>query len=301
MIDLWRLHLLRELSMLGTISRVAEVVNQTRPAVSQQLALLEKEMGTALFERSGRGVTLTHAGENLVTRSGDIFSLMNSIESDFAEAKGQVTGEIRISAFGSLATTLVPACCQLLKLRYPDLNIKFEELEPAEGMKAAATKQIDLALIDDSVKTEPMAGSLYFRPLMQDFYAVVLPRGHRLSNQKSIELDDLAHESWAINRAASTYRGFLMDACAASGFKPNVTASCRNINATLELVRAGFVITILPMLALRNILDDPDFKILPVQPLTKRHIFTAMSPGMHKRPSFNAILSALDEIVPKFQ
>lgn len=300
MFDLWRLHLLRELSVLGTISRVAEAVNQTRPAVSQQLSLLEKEIGTTLFERSGRGVKLTLAGQNLVLRAGEIFTLINSIESDLAEASGAVAGEVRISAFGSLATTLVPACVKLLRARYPDLNIIFEELEPTEGMKAAAAKQVDLALIDDSVKTEPLAGTLYFRPLMQDRYAAVVPTGHRLGTAQSIELGDLAFENWAINRAASTYRGYLMDACAAAGFRPRVTASCRNISATLELVRAGFVVTVLPMLALRSVAKDPDFRIIPLHPISTRQIFVAMSQGMHNRPSYSAILTALDEIVPIF-
>ena len=61
--DNQRLHLLTELSVLGTIAKVAEAVNLTRPAVSQQLAILEQETGTVLFERSGRGVRLTIAGD----------------------------------------------------------------------------------------------------------------------------------------------------------------------------------------------------------------------------------------------
>jgi DNA-binding transcriptional LysR family regulator len=91
-----------------------------------------------------------------------------------------------------------------------------------------------------------------------------------------------------------------MDACAAAGFRPRVTASCRNIAATLELVRAGFVVTVLPMLALRSVANDPDFRIVPLHPISTRQIFVAMSQGMHNRPSYSAILTALDEIVPTF-
>lgn len=300
MLDLRRLYLLRELALLGTISRVAETVNQTRPAVSQQLSLLEKEVGAVLFERSGRGVKLTVEGENLVARTAELFALVNDIESDLAAARGSVSGEVRLSAFGSVATTLVPGAFRLLLARYPDLNLTFDELEPAEGLTAVAAKQVDLAFVDDSVRAEALAESLYFRPVIQDQYATVLSVGHRLSTHREIELADLAYEHWAINRAANTYKSFLLKECAAAGFSPRIVASCRNIGATLELVRTGYVITVLPMLALVSVRDDPALRVVPLKPGFNRQIFVAMSAGVFKRPAFAAVLQAISEIVPTF-
>lgn len=114
----------------------ARVLNLTRPAVSQQLAILEQETGTVLFERSGRGVQLTLAGESLVARAGKVLELVSEIESDLASAKGSVTGEVRISAFGSVATTFIPAVFESLIREYPQLDLRFEELEPGESLKA---------------------------------------------------------------------------------------------------------------------------------------------------------------------
>lgn len=74
MINLWRLRLLQELSVLGTMTAVAEAMMLTRPAVSQHLARLETEVGVVLVERDGRGVRLTEAGLRLVSHSNACFT-----------------------------------------------------------------------------------------------------------------------------------------------------------------------------------------------------------------------------------
>ena len=301
MLNLPRLHLLSELSVLGTIAKVAEAVNLTRPAVSQQLAILEQETGTVLFERSGRGVRLTLAGESLVASSAKVFDLVNEIESDLASAKGDVAGEVRISAVGSVATTFIPAVFKELVKQHPQLALRFEELEPGESLKAAAAKQVDLALVDDSISAEALSSMLYFRPVYEDHLAVVMASSHRLANATSISITDLASENWAINRNAQTYKAQIVNACHEAGFAPKVVASCRNIAATLEMVRTGYVITVLPALALRAAATDPAFSVVPVAPLMVRRIFVAMVQGTFRRPAIAAVLRALDSVVPLFE
>jgi len=300
MLNLSRLKLLSELAVLGTIGKVAEAVNLTRPAVSQQLSILERETGTVLFERSGRGVKLTVAGEGLVARAGKLFDLVSEIESDLASASGSVAGEVRISAFGSVATTLIPAVFNILLTEYPQLDLRFEELEPSEGLKAAAAKQVDLALVDDSISAEALASMLYFRPVCEDHFAVVMAAAHPLAARPWIGMEMLASEKWAINRTAQTYRTQIVNACLEAGFTPRVVASCRNMAATLEMVRTGYVVTVLPALALKGASADPSFCVVPVKPAMTRRIFVAMVQGTFRRPAIAAVLKALDSVVPQF-
>lgn len=300
MLSLPRLHLLSELAVLGTIAKVAEAVNLTRPAVSQQLAILEQEIGATLFERSGRGVRLTLAGESLVARSAKVFELVNDIESDLASAKGEVAGEVRISAFGSVATTFIPAVFEALMRDHPQLDLRFEELEPGESLKAAVAKQVDLALVDDSISAEALSSMLYFRPVYEDHFAAVMSTSHRLAKARQVAIAELSDESWAINRTAQTYRNQIVNACHDAGYSPRVVASCRNMAATLEMVRAGYVITVLPALALRGAALDPGFAVIPVTPTMVRRIFVAMVQGTFKRPAIAAVLKALDSVVPRF-
>lgn len=300
MLNLSRLHLLSELAVLGTITKVAEAADLTRPAVSQQLSILEQETGTVLFERSGRGVRLTRAGENLVAQSARVFDLVSEIESDLASAKGAIAGEVRISAFGSVATTFIPEVFRELIREYPQLALRFEELEPGESLKAAAAKQVDLALVDDSISAEALSSMLYFRPVYEDHFAAVLPSGHHLAREPSIEISALSSENWTINRNARTYKAQIVTACLEAGFSPCVVASCRNLAATLEMVRTGYVITVLPALALRGASTDPAFAVVPIVPRMVRRIFVAMVQGTYRRPAIAAVLRALDRVVPRF-
>jgi DNA-binding transcriptional LysR family regulator len=293
MLNLSRLHLLHELSVLGTISAVADAVHLTRPAVSQQLALLEDELETVLIERSGRGVQLTPAGRRLVARATDLFQLVEEMEAEVAAANVEVSGEVRMCAFGSLASSVVPVAVQHLLEQHPQLSVIFTELEPSEGLRAAAAKQTDIAIVDDLVSAEALANVLEFYPLCVDHFDAVVSAGHKLAGRKSIQLSDLAHERWALNQSAATYYTFLLNACYASGFTPRVTTSSRNTAVTLEMVRTGCAVAVLPRLALRQAEKDAQFSIIPIDPVLNRRVFVALPRGTAKRPAVAAVLDAL--------
>src|SRR4051812_32097977 len=106
MLDLRRLRMLRELDERGTIAAVADALRFTPSAVSQQLALLERETGVRLLERAGRGVRLTDAGLVLAEHAGALLERAARAEADLAAAAGTVTGRRRIAGFQSVALKL---------------------------------------------------------------------------------------------------------------------------------------------------------------------------------------------------
>ncbi|CAN7372590.1 LysR family transcriptional regulator [Pseudomonas sp. Pseusp16] len=298
MLNLNRLHLLSELSVLGTISAVAEAVHLTRPAVSQQLAMLEQELDVTLFQRAGRTVELTPVGRRLAYRATEIFRLVNEIEAELDQGKDQITGDVRIAAFGSVAVGIVPNAIRSLLESQPQLNVTLIEQEPSEGVKAAAANQVDLSIIDDLTNAEPYVSKLDFFPLCIDYFDLVTSSNHRLANRKLLHLNELAGERWAMNTSATTYYSFLNSAFHAAGFEPNVISNCRNMAATLEMVRTGIAVTLLPRLTLQRTYQDPDFQCIRVKaPLTRR-IFMVVPKGAARRPSVNAVIKALQEAVP---
>jgi DNA-binding transcriptional LysR family regulator len=169
----------------------------------------------------------------------------------------------------------------------------FTELEPAEGLRAAAAKQTDLAIVDDLVSAEALANVLEFRPLCVDHFDAVVSANHKLAGRKSIQLPDLAHERWALNQSAAAYHAFILNACYAGGFTPKVTTSSRNMAVTLEMVRTGCTVAVLPRLALRQAEKDPDFAVIPIDPVLNRRVFVALPKGSAKRPAVAAVLDAL--------
>src|SRR4029077_1502918 len=110
MLDLRRLRLLSELHQRGTIAAVADALQFTPSAVSQQLGILEREAGVPLLERAGRGVRLTDAALVLVEHAQDLLERADRAEADLAAAGGTVAGRVRIGAFQSVMLRLaVPA------------------------------------------------------------------------------------------------------------------------------------------------------------------------------------------------
>jgi DNA-binding transcriptional LysR family regulator len=303
MLNLSRLQLLHELSVLGTISAVARSLNLTRPAVSQQLSLLEKEVGLVLFERSGRGVRWTSAGERLLAGVGGILQAVNEVEADLAHTAQTVTGELRIAAFGSAAATIIPHAITQLTKHHPSLEVFFNEMEPGDGLKATAAKQVDIAIVDDLTGTENFALQLDFEPLYIDPFKAVVSTDHRLAGagRRTVDLSELAQEKWALNQAAIGYQSFIVNACHAEGYSPNIMASCRNIAATLEFVRTGNFVTVLPGLATHNIKIDPDFRCLDLRPLTQRRLFSAVAKGSKARPAIRSALEAFQRACSLFQ
>lgn len=296
MLNLSRLRLLSELSVLGTISAVAEAVHLTRPAISQQLALLEQELDVVLFERSGRSVELTPVGKRLVSRSVELFKLVNDIEAEIAQCKHEVTGEVRVAAFGSVAVGILPFAIRALEHSHPKLTVSLVEMEPTEGLRAAAANQVDLAVVDDMTSIEAHASKLEFEPLCTDHFMLVMSSSNRLAELKSIKLNDLVNERWALNLSAVTYVSFLLRAFRAAGFEPRVSSNCRNTAATIELVRSSSLITVLPNLILGPVRMDPDFVCVPVKPILLRRISVAVSKGASKLPAVKAVIDALKAV-----
>src|SRR5919206_3357414 len=149
MLELRRLRLLRELKERGTIAAVAEALQFTPSAVSQQLALLEREAGVPLLERAGRGVRLTDAALVLVGHAEALLERAARAEADLAAAAGTVAGRARIAGFESVALHLALPAMAALARSAPRLRCELVELEPEESLPALALGDVDLVLGDE--------------------------------------------------------------------------------------------------------------------------------------------------------
>lgn len=295
MLNLSRLRMLYELSLLGSISAVATSLNVTRPAVSQQLSLLEQEVGATLFERSARGVRLTPAGQRVVKYVAEIMATMNALEADLASGTRELAGDLRIAAFGSAATSIIPPAIARLSRENPALRIQFVEMEPSNALRAAAAKQMDLVVAHDLMRSDVLISGLDQEALTDDEFKVIVATDHRLAaaGRRSVPLAELEDEEWALNQAATTFAEFLVNACRMEGFTPKITCSCLNMAATLEFARTGKYVAVLPSLGTTTVRNDPDFRVLPLRPLLRRRCFCAYAKGTGSHPAVRRAIEAL--------
>jgi DNA-binding transcriptional LysR family regulator len=218
--DFVRLRTLRELALRTTMAAVADALRISPSAVSQQITQLEDELQVELVERRGRGVLLTPAGRRLVTHVEKLTAVMEEAKTDIAEMKLVVAGELRVAAFPSVASLMVPRAIYALERQHPHLIVVFDELEPIDGLTALRSWQVDIALIDDLTLEGvlPDAGIETHR-LSVDELLVMLPKTHRFAKRKSLALEELRDEYWALD-TRGTYSETIVRACAKAGFRP---------------------------------------------------------------------------------
>src|SRR5918911_5323429 len=178
MLDLRRLRLLRELNERGTIAAVADALRFTPSAVSQQLALLEREAGVPLLERAGRGVRLTDAALVLVGHAEALLERAALAEADLAAAAGTVAGRARIAGFESVALRIALPAMAALARDAPRLRCELVEAEPEQALPALALGDVDLVL-GDAWQHQPvrLPAGVERHHLLDDPVHLVLPAG----------------------------------------------------------------------------------------------------------------------------
>jgi molybdate transport repressor ModE-like protein len=293
MLDVRRLVVLREVAAQGSFSAAAQALTYSQSAVSQQIATLEREAGTRLVERQGRGIRLTDAGRALVRRSDAILAELAGAETDLQLIAGLRGGQVRVSTFASAAGALLPAAVTAFRAAHPGVRVELslveETAEAVEGLRAGRT---DLALLAEPL--DQPAGPVETHRLLDDPMLAVLPAGHRLARRRALRLDDLAAEPWVLGGGPGcSDRAIILRACHAAGFEPRVGVEfpTDDYHATQGMVAAGAGITLLPRLALSVPRDD-----LVVRPLAGGGLHRQVVAATRRADQAPATRAMLEEV-----
>jgi DNA-binding transcriptional LysR family regulator len=300
MLELRRLRLLRELHERGTIAAVADALQFTPSAVSQQLAMLEREAGVALTERAGRGVRLTDAGLVLVEHAEALLEREALAEADLAAAAGTVAGRGRIAGFESVLLRLALPAVESLARRAPRLRCEFVESEPEQALPALALGDVDLVL-GDEWEHQPvrLPDGVQREDLLSDPVNLVLPSRHPLArrHREAAPLSELASEAWTTGEAGMGWDEMTRRTCRElGGFDPDIRHRTYDATVSVALVARGLAVTMLPDLALRDRQPGVQRRQIAEGPVS-RTIFAATRATDAARPSTQALLAAVREAV----
>jgi DNA-binding transcriptional LysR family regulator len=296
MLDIRRLRLLRELNERGTIAAVAEALQFTPSAVSQQLAILEREAGVRLLERAGRGVRLTDPALVLVGHADALLERAALAEADLAAAAGVVAGRARIAGFESVTLRLALPAMQALARSAPRLRCELVEAEPEQALPALALGDVDLVLGDEwqhQPRLIPVA--LERHELLQDPVNVVLPRGHAAARRHpdAVPLAELAGEAWTTGHTGMGWDEMTLRTCRElGGFDPDIRHRTHDATISLGLVAHGLAVTMLPDLVLPSRHPGVTLRAIAEGPV-HRSIFAVTRAADAARPSIQAVLAAV--------
>jgi len=253
MIDLRRLRLLRELEARGTVHGAARALDYTPSAVSQQLAVLEREAGAPLLERSGRTLRLTDAGRLLAGHAATLLDGMAAAEADLAAlVAGRPAGTVRVAAFQSAFLELVAPAIAAVRHEHPEVRMEAAEIEVEEAVPALRLGHLD-AVIGDEYEGDPrpVHPDLERTPLLTEQVRVVLREDHPLAGRKRVPLARLAGEAWAATQPGTGHRTMHVRACRRlGGFEPDIRFASDDLLILLELVRMAGSCALLPDLVL---------------------------------------------------
>jgi DNA-binding transcriptional LysR family regulator len=292
MLDVRRLRVLRELAARGTIAATAEALGYTAPAVSQQLAALEREAGVALLERNGRTRRLTPAGEELVQRTEGILRELEAAEAALEATTTQVAGVLRCAAFASAHRVLLPRAIATLAQRHPDLRVTTRDMEPEDSLPALKLGELDLAIAQEyAFSPNPADPALERTDLLDDPLSVALPEDHPLATQESVDMRDLEDEPWIAGRDGSFCHLVVIHATRAAGYEPRLAHITNDFDVSYALVKAGAGVGLVPELAGP---PPPGVVVRPVHGAPpSRRIYAAVRAGSSARPAVAAMLAAL--------
>lgn len=299
-LDVRRLRLLYELSMRGTLAGVATALNQSPSSVSQQLALLEKEAGTPLLRKVGRGVRLTSAGERLAQHGKLILDQLDRAIADLVPTNNKtkpIVGTIRLAVFQSAALAIMPWALGKLSRSHPDLRVTMMQREPESALEQTLLREFDLVIAEQYPHhAAPHGDGMNRQHLTHDRLRLALPEDRWL-DVSSIEA--ARGLPWVMEPAPAASRHWTEQLCRSAGFEPDVRYETADLQAHVALVETGNAVSVLSGLMTTAATRDGSHRIrlveLPRKP--QRTLFTATRTTLVDWAPIVACRSALAETV----
>ncbi len=304
MLELRRLRLLSELHERGTIAAVADALQFTPSAVSQQLSMLEREAGVPLLERAGRGVRLTDPALVLVEHAGALLERAALAEADLAAAAGTVGGRGRIAAFQSVSMRIALPAIEALARAAPRLRCELVEAEPEQGLPALALGDVDLVLGDEwPDQPQRLPTGLERHELLSDRVHLILPSRHPVArrHKQAVPLAELSQEVWVTGHEGLGWDEMTQRTCRGHGeFEPDIRHRTNDANVAVALVARGLAVTMLPELPLPDRRPGLALRAIAEEPV-HRAIFAATRATDAARPSTQALLAAMRDVAGALQ
>jgi DNA-binding transcriptional LysR family regulator len=288
MLDLKRLALLRELKLRGTIAAVASSLAYSPSSVSQQLSLLESEIGVPLLVKSGRRVRLTPAAELLVEHTTALLERVELLESELGEFGSAPSGTVRMAVFQSAALGIIPQALTLLATEHPTLRVEITQREPESALAAVWAREFDLVIAEQYPgHAAPRSDELDREPLCSDMIRLGAPTDAVQS------LADAASLPWVMEPRGTASRHWAEQTCRLAGFEPDVRFETADLQAHIRLVESGHAAALLPDLVWGT--RAPTIRVLELPSRPRREVFTSA----RRSGSASATISACRDVLAR--
>lgn len=239
--ELFQLRSFLEVAEVGSVTRAAESLCLTQPAVTQQIQGLERELGVRLFDRTGRGVRLTKAGEALRVHARQSLAILDDCRHAISDLEGGESGRLVIGAGVTTSIFHLPGWLRAFGERFPKVDVSVRTGRSREVAAMALDREIDLGLVTSPTEHK----DLNVVALFEERIVLVAPPGHDLST-RPVAMDDLNRAPLILFPRGTGFRQYLDRALADAGVSAQVKMETDSVEAIKSFVAVGLGVSFLP-------------------------------------------------------
>ncbi|AZN43735.1 LysR family transcriptional regulator [Paenibacillus albus] len=247
--NLYGLIVFHHVATTGSVTRAAEALSISQPAVTAHVRNMAAELGVTLLAPRGRGILLTEAGERLAAHASRMFALEQDIVRDMSAFRDGTVGRLRIAATSLPANFLLPEPIAAFKRDFPEVSVIMETRNANDAMEALYQYEADIAVIGGRGEAREELTQLV---LLEDELWFVASRAHALAGQ-TVSLGELFKEPFIMREEGSSARERLLALCRIHGAAiPETAIQVSGVHESLHAVEAGLGISFVSSLEARR-------------------------------------------------
>jgi DNA-binding transcriptional LysR family regulator len=224
--------------------RAARRLGISQPPLSQQIRVLEKDLGVPLFDRTRQGVQLTPTGQAMLADAYRLLEQAERVRSIAARTEQAAAATLHVGCLSSVFFGLLPPLVARLRARHPEIDLALVDVETTTGIEALSRGTLDVAI----VRPERVAAPLRSQAILRDRMMLAIPEGHPLAKRKRVALKSLEGEPLVAFARRNLPRRYdeIIAQCLKAGFSPNLAYHSTSIPSQIGCVACSLGIALVP-------------------------------------------------------
>jgi DNA-binding transcriptional LysR family regulator len=285
-----QLRFFHSVAELGSFTAAARALHLTQPAVSNQIRNLEDELGQQVFERQGRTVRLTRAGEVLYTHTRRIFQQVREAQAILDDLKSLQTGRLQLGTVDVMSIYVLPQIFQVFHHNFPKVEVSIEVDDSTNISRGVRDGRYDLGFVTLPLRVDGLESI----PVYRDVMRAIAPAGHELAGRKKVSLADLASTTMIVYKRGSVTRSILEQAFRSQGVELVPDMEIDRPEAMKKLVEAGLGVSIMPVMSIAREVEEGSLVVLDTGDISfERQLGLIYRQGQVFSPTVSAFLAIL--------
>ncbi len=290
--DLGQLEALVQVASHRSFSRAAEALRLTQPSVTARIQALERDLGETLFERNGRGVSLTEAGASFLPHAQRVLKALQDGRDAIQALRQLELGTLRLGAAPTISTYVLPDLLKEFRSRYPRLEVSVRTEYSDQIVQMVLADEVQVGL--ERMISHPDVVTV---PLYEDEVVLVASPRHPVAERGAVSIEEVGQRGLIMFNRGSGYYTLVDNALRQAGVPVAPTMELDNMEATKKMVEEGLGISILPKVAVERELRRGELRQVQVQGMTmpRRQIAVIYRKGRPLSRAAQAFVGLLEE------